>query len=93
MSAIAILRPVTVRLAEGNRRPRKYYTIVWHSDNGRPDQSAGLHYSLQRARDMARECGAADIVVEEGDAPEASPAPRLADMTYEDVQELRKEMA
>jgi sugar phosphate isomerase/epimerase len=89
MSAIAILRPIMVRLAEGSRRPRQYYTIVWRGPRG--EESAGLHYSLSNANDMARECGAKEIIIEEGAGPEASPAPRLADMTYEDIQELREE--
>jgi activating signal cointegrator 1 len=52
MSAIAILRPVMVVLAEGIRRPRKYWSITWRGPLG--ESSAGLHYSLNRARDMAR---------------------------------------
>jgi hypothetical protein len=91
MSAIAILRPVMVTLAEGHRKPRKYYTIVWRGPLG--DSGAGLHYRLERAREMARDAGATEIIEEEGEATELSPAPRLADMTYEDIQELREETA
>jgi hypothetical protein len=33
-----------------------------------------------------------DIIIEDGAAREASPAPRLADMTFEDIQQLREEL-
>lgn len=89
MSAIAILRPVMVTLAEGHRKPRRYYTIIWRGPKG--EDGAGLHYQLARARDMARECGATEII-EEDVAAEVSPAPRLADMTFEDIQQLREEV-
>jgi hypothetical protein len=89
MSAIAILRPVMVTLAEGARRPRKYFSITWRGPYG--DATADLHYSLTRAQEVAKECGAAEIIIEDGAAREASPAPRLADMTFEDIQQLREE--
>jgi hypothetical protein len=88
MSSIAILRPVMIVLAEGHRRPRKYFTIVWRGPKG--EDGAGLHYQLERAREMAQLCGAREIV-EEDVATEVSPAPRLADMSYADVQALREE--
>lgn len=72
MTAIAILRPVLVTLAEGGRKPRKYYTIIWRGPLG--------------------ECGATEILVEDVEAVAVSPAPRLADMTYEDIQQLREEL-
>lgn len=89
MSAIAILRPVMVTLAEGTRRPRKYFSITWRGPYG--EATAELHYSLNRAKEVAKECGAKEIIVEDVEAMAVSPAPRLADMTYEDVQALREE--
>lgn len=89
MSAIAILRPLIVRLAEGDRKPRKYYRIIWRGPYG--EAGADTHYLLRRAQEVARECGAKEIIIEDGEV-EASPAPRLADMTFEDVQRLRAEI-
>lgn len=89
MSAIAILRPVVVRLAEGDRKPKKFYTIIWRGPLG--ESGGGLHYRLARAHEMAASLGAKEIIVEDVEAVDVSPAPRLADMTYEDIQQLREE--
>lgn len=90
MTAIAILRPVKLILAEPRRVQRTYYRIFWRVV-GRPDVTADLHYQLERAQAMAKECGAAEIVVEEAaTATAADPAARIADLTQRDIARLRQ---
>lgn len=90
MSAIAILRPVVVRLAEGDRKPKKFFTIIWRGPFG--DAGGDTHYRLERAKQVAKDCGAAEILVEDVEAQDVSPAPRLGDMTFDEIQQLREEV-
>lgn len=63
MSAIAILRPVLVRLVEPRRVDRKRWTITWRGPAG--DVSSGQPYTRAYAEAMAKDCGAAEIVVDD----------------------------
>lgn len=91
MTAIAVLRPVDVVLVERNRRAQRHlWTILWRDPAGKKkDSTAGLTYRRARAEEMARLCGAKEIIIEEDVREQASPAPRLADFTFADVQELQ----
>jgi hypothetical protein len=72
--AIAILRPAAVRLTESRHAHRQWYTITWRGRCG--ESSSGMYYDLEDAQRLARECGAADIVVEETPTA-ADVAPRV----------------
>lgn len=86
--AIAVLRPVKVILAESRRVERTYYRIYWRVP-GKPDVTTWSHYKLARARELARVCGAADILVED-EVTTAEPAARIADLTAGDIARLRQ---
>lgn len=90
MTAIAILRPVLVTLAEPRKISREYWTITWRGPRG--ESSSGLHYALAAARALAQECGAAEIIEEEA-AKAATSAPVIPSLTAGEIRRMREARA